>query len=121
LCEPLVCQPLACRSINEAIKERQSVVLDVSFVQPEGKFVGSALLWYCAGLLGTVVAFIFSYLVQLQLQLRLLQEELARYAGATPGRFKHQWLLWSAIFVVLASAISFGMGCWKAASALGAW
>jgi hypothetical protein len=39
LCKPLVCQPLASRTINEAIKPRQSMVLDVSFIQPEGKFV----------------------------------------------------------------------------------
>jgi hypothetical protein len=37
--EPLVCQALASRAVNETIKPGQGVVLDVPFVQPERKFV----------------------------------------------------------------------------------
>jgi hypothetical protein len=79
--------------------------------------IGWALVWYCGGLFGAVLAFILSYLVQLQ----LYQEDVAQSSGTAQGRLKHQWLLWIAICVVFLSAISFAVGCLQAASALGVW
>src|SRR6266511_603464 len=57
--------------------------------QPLGIHIKPALLWYCGGLLATVLAFVLSYLVQLQ----LFNEESALYSGRSVRR-KHQWLLW---------------------------
>jgi hypothetical protein len=39
LCEPLICEPLARSGINETIKTHECMVLDVSFIKPERKFV----------------------------------------------------------------------------------
>jgi hypothetical protein len=37
--ESLVCQPLADSAVNEAIKSHKRMVLDVTLIQPKGKFV----------------------------------------------------------------------------------
>jgi hypothetical protein len=37
--KPLICQPLAGNAVNEAVKAHKSMVLDIAFIEPEGKFV----------------------------------------------------------------------------------
>jgi hypothetical protein len=47
----LVCEPLSCRAIYEAVEPRQGVVLDVPFVEPERKFVNVAVKMLGAGVM----------------------------------------------------------------------
>jgi hypothetical protein len=72
-----------------------------------------ALLWYCGGLVATVMAFIVAYVAQL----RLYNEETALRGG---GRVWRLHGLGIAIGCLLAffAALSFGLGCWCAAGAL---
>jgi hypothetical protein len=49
--ERLVCEPLPRRAIYEANESRQGVVFDVSFVQPERKFVNVAVQMLRAGVM----------------------------------------------------------------------
>ena len=78
-------------------------------------YIVPAILWYCGGLMAAVVAFILSYLVQLQ----LYSEERALHNGQTVRR-KHQWLLWAAIVLCIFSATAFATGCIRAALAFNA-
>jgi hypothetical protein len=73
-----------------------------------------ALLCYCGGLLATILAFVFGYVVQLQ----LYNEEIAIAQGHAVRR-KHQWVLWTAMVLALSAAVAFGAGCLLAANALG--
>lgn len=73
-----------------------------------------AILWYCWGLLATVVAFMFSYWVQL----RLYHEERDSQAAQQVRRW-HQLVLWGAMGLAIFAAVAFGVGCWKAATVLG--
>ena len=45
----LVGQPLASNAVHETVEARQGVVLDVAFVQPEGKFIDVAAKVFLAG------------------------------------------------------------------------
>jgi hypothetical protein len=72
-----------------------------------------ALLWYCMGLVGTVVAFIAAYLTQL----RLYVEEVAR-GGGTQARRLHGTGIGFSCVLALSAAVAFGLGCWNAAEAL---
>jgi hypothetical protein len=74
-----------------------------------------AVSWYCMGLLAATVAFIVSYVTQL----KLYNEERARQEGR-PFRYRHQLGVYLGVALALFLAISFGMGCWLAALALGA-
>ena len=78
--------------------------------QPEIK---PALLWYCGGLLATLMAFLFAYVTQL----RLYNEEKARHE-LRPIRTIHTVGIIFAWLLALFSAVAFGVGCWSAATAL---
>lgn len=76
------------------------------------------LLWYCLGLLSTVVAFFCAYWTQLT----LYQEERAIHERA-PQRDLPRWRfhrigIWGAATLALFAVAAFGLGCWSAASAL---
>jgi hypothetical protein len=72
-----------------------------------------ALLWYCGGLVATVVAFIVAYLSQLA----LYNEEISIRGGAQIQR-RHGIGTALGSGLALLAAIAFGLGCWRAASAL---
>lgn len=72
-----------------------------------------ALLWYSGGLLSTVVAFIFAYLTQL----RLFREEIARRSAQRFWQL-HSVGIAAGCLLALFAAVAFGLGCWRAASAL---
>ncbi|MGA3309845.1 MAG: hypothetical protein ABSD08_14695 [Xanthobacteraceae bacterium] len=73
-----------------------------------------AILCYCGGLFAALFAFMFAYLVQLQ----LFKEESVLYVGLLAKR-KHQWFLYTAMVLCFLSAILFAAGCLTAASVLG--
>jgi hypothetical protein len=51
LCESLVSQTLAGNTVNEAVEPRQGVVLDVAFIEAEGKFIDVAAKVLFAGMM----------------------------------------------------------------------
>jgi hypothetical protein len=72
-----------------------------------------ALLWYCAGLTATALAFVFAYCTQLA----LYNEEIGlRDRGHV--RRRHPITLWIGVGLALIAVIAFGIGCWCAANAL---
>jgi hypothetical protein len=72
-----------------------------------------ALLWYCGGLLATVLAFIVAYLTQL----RLYNEEIDLRGGARVRR-RHSIGIGLGCGLAVLAAVAFGFGCWSAARAL---
>ncbi len=77
------------------------------------KMIRSALLWYCSGLLATVVAMIFAYVTQLL----LYNEELRRQSGQQTRQW-HAAGIWLSILLALYAASAFSLGTVSASRAL---
>jgi hypothetical protein len=72
-----------------------------------------AIVWYCSGLLATMLASIFAYYNQL----RLFNEEKQRHADQTPKEY-HRWLLGLTGGLVLLSVVAFACGSLTAAQVI---
>jgi hypothetical protein len=68
--------------------------------------VGTSLLCFCGGLVCALLAFMASYLTQLQ----LYNEEIAIQRGVVPVR-THTWPLKVGVMLALVSVLLFGLGC----------
>jgi hypothetical protein len=71
------------------------------------------LMWFSAGLLGTVITFVVAY----HTQLRLYFEEREKADGKSV-RQRHGVGIWLGSILLLFAAVAFGVGCWIAASAI---
>jgi hypothetical protein len=72
------------------------------------------LLWYCGGLVLTIVAFVGAYVTQLV----LYDEELARRSGRSVHRY-HICGVWGGVALTILAVFAFTVGCFDAAHALG--
>ncbi len=73
----------------------------------------SALLWFSAGLLSALFAFIAAYAAQARLHVEHLYRQQPR-----PPASRHQWSVWVGLVCAIASAMCFGIGAYVGASAL---